>query len=241
MASSSDRRREGALSRSVQALSRHYGDVRSLAPRDPFQAVIWEYVAYLTDDAERAAAFQVLKKKVGARPAALSEASPALLEAICRGGSAIAPKLRAERIRSTAARVREKFGGSLKKVMALSYKDARRILMSFPAIGPPGADKVLLLAGAHRVLALDSNALRVLLRLGYGTEQKSYAATYQSAQAAATPELKRSFAAFEKASVLLRRHGQELCRRTAPFCFRCPLQAVCPSASSGNLDLKEKR
>ena len=34
--------------------------------------------------------------------------------------------------------------------------------------GEPGAEKVLLFSGSAPVLALDSNALRVLLRLGFG-------------------------------------------------------------------------
>ena len=47
---------------------------------------------------------------------------------------------------------------------------ARRALKRFPGIADPGADKLLLFAGVTPYLALDSNGLRVLLRLGYGEE-----------------------------------------------------------------------
>lgn len=228
---SSPRLRPGAkLSARVSLLGRHYGGVRSRAPADPFELLIWEYVAYLTDDADRAAAFIMLKKSVGTAPAVLAGASPAVLESVCRAGGAIAFKLRARRIHDVAVRVRDRFGGSLASVLRLPYPEARRILKTFPAIGPPGADRILLLTGARKILALDSNALRVLLRLGYGQEQKSYDASYASAQNAAMGELPRTFTALRKASLLLRRHGQELCRRTDPRCPVCPLRGVCNSA-----------
>lgn len=211
----------------MRLLARHYGATPSLAPVDPFQLLIWEYVAYLTDDADRAAAFATLKKRVGLDPASLAAAPPVVIEAVCREGGAIAFKLRAERIHLVAGRVRDKFEGTLATILRLPYLEARRILRTFPAIGPPGADKILLLTGAQAVLALDSNALRVLLRLGHGEEHKSYSASYTSAQKAAMAELPRSVPALRKVSLLLRRHGQELCRRVDPRCPMCPLRDVC--------------
>ena len=53
-----------------------------------------------------------------------------------------------------------------------------------PCSGDPGAEKILLFSRTHSILALDSNGLRVLRRLGYGEERKSYASTYRSAQEA---------------------------------------------------------
>ena len=44
------------------------------------------------------------------------------------------------------------------------------MLKKFPAIGDPGVDKILLLTRTEPVMALDSNGLRVLVRLGFGAE-----------------------------------------------------------------------
>ena len=77
---------------------------------------------------------------------------------------------------------------------------------------------------------MDSNVLRVLLRLGYGAEQKSYAASYRSVREALAPELPREARARIEAYQLLRRHGQELCKRTAPRCEACPLRPGCGHA-----------
>ena len=80
------------------------------------------------------------------------------------------------------------------------------------------------------MLALESNGLRVLLRLGYGTEGKHYAQSYKSAQRAAQEEIEPTCEARTRAYDLLRRHGQSLCKAKAPECDACPLEPVCPSA-----------
>jgi endonuclease III len=217
-----------SLSRLIGALGRHYGPPRSIAPKDPFQLLLWEYVAYLADDAARASAFAELKATVGLRPAEVAAAPLAVLSAIARLGGPIAVAQRASRMRDVAITVRDKWRGSLRGVLRLPYPEARRALKAFPSIGPPGADKILLLTGARAILALDSNALRVLLRLGYGREHKNYATSYASAQKAAMAALPKTVPALKTAFLLLRHHGQELCRRNHPSCTICPLRSSCP-------------
>jgi len=220
-----------ALAKLIRALGRHYGPSAPLAPKDPFQLLLWEYVAYLADDPTRAAAFAELKTTVGLRPSQVADAPLPVLAAIARRGGSIAVAQRATRLRETAITVRDKWRGSLRSVLRLHYAEARRALKAFPSIGPPGADKILLLTGARPILALDSNALRVLLRLGYGREHKSYATSYASAQSAAMEALPSTVPSLRSAFLLLRRHGQELCRRMAPRCTLCPIRGSCPLGS----------
>jgi endonuclease III len=221
------------LSKLIRALDGHYGPIRSLAPRDPFQLLLWEYVAYLADDPLRAAAFAELKKAVGLRPDEVAGAPLPVLGSIARSGGSIAPALRAKRMHDVAVTVRDKWRGSLRGVLRLPYAEARRALKAFPSIGPPGADKILLLTGAQPILALDSNALRVLLRLGYGREDKNYAKSYASAQTAAMAELPKTIPSLQSAFLLLQHHGRELCRRTHPSCTVCPLRSWCPFGGTG--------
>lgn len=216
------------LAELIRVLRRHYGPQRSLAPKDPFQLLLWEYVAYLADDPTRASAFAELKKVVGLRPSEVAGAPLAVLGAIARRGGSIGVAQRATRMREAAITVRDKWRGSLRGALRLPYAEARRVLKAFPSIGPPGADKILLLTGARPVLALDSNALRLLLRLGYGRDHKNYATAYASAQSAAMDALPCTVPSLRAASLLLQRHGRELCRRTAPRCTSCPLRVSCP-------------
>ncbi len=215
------------LPKLVQVLGRHYGSPKSLAPKDPFQLLLWEYVAYLKDEPTRVSAFAELKRAVGVRPSEVAAAPLPVLGAVARSGGAIAVAIRASRMREVAITVRDEWGGKLSDVLERPYDEARRELKKFPSIGPPGADKILLLTGAQPVLALDSNALRVLTRLGYGKEHKSYQATYTSAQSAAMAELPKTTSALTNAFLLLQRHGQELCRRNAPKCTICPVRPSC--------------
>ena len=217
-----------ALAKLIRALGRHYGPPASLAPKDPFQLLLWEYVAYLADDPTRTAAFAELKTTVGLSPSQVADAPLAVLGAIARRGGSIGVAQRASRMREVAIGVRDTWRGSLRGVLSLPYVEARRALKMFPSIGPPGADKILLLTGARPILALDSNALRALLRLGYGREHKSYATSYASAQSAAMDALPCTIPSLRSAFLLLRRHGQELCRRTAPRCTLCPIRGSCP-------------
>jgi endonuclease III len=94
-------------------------------------------------------------------------------------------------------------------------------------IGRPGAERILSELGHHAVLGFDSNALRCLLRMGYGRERKSYAASYVSAQEAATVELPLPAAGLTEASRLLRHHGLQTCRRIIPRCDGCAVRHLC--------------
>lgn len=85
-----------------------------------------------------------------------------------------------------------------------------------------------MLTRSYPVLALESNGLRVLLRLGYAEEKKSYSASYRGVQQALAGLLPPDYDSLIAAHQLLRQHGQELCKRTRPLCEAgCPLTAEC--------------
>jgi endonuclease III len=191
--------------------------------------LLWEQVAYLADDVERLAAYQLLEKRVGTTPEEILSAPPSVLRAVTRRGGAIAVNQRADRLYAIADRVATVWSGDLNRVLELPYAAARRELTKYPSIGEAGADRILLLCGAQPVLGLDSNALRVLVRLGYGSESPQWAKTYRSAKSAAEPEVALRVPARQRAYLLLRQHGQTLCRRTAPSCHECPLRPDCPT------------
>ena len=78
----------------------------------------------------------------------------------------------------------DEFAGDLNEILKLPLPKAKQALRKFPGIGEPGAEKILLFTRAYPVLGLDSNGLRVLLRLGFGEEKKNYSATYRTVQEA---------------------------------------------------------
>lgn len=215
---------ESALGQLLAALERHYGPAARPDAEGPFAMVLWEIVAYMADDEKRAKAFAALRERVGLRPAEILQASMETLREITRMGGAIAANERADRLR-LAAKL-----GDLEAVRGMPFPKAKKLLMQYPMIGEPGAEKILLFCGVLPVLALESNGLRVLVRNGIGEERKSYAATYRSVREAVMDELPKDCDLLVAAHLLLRRHGQELCLRNDPACRACPLRDRCPSA-----------
>ena len=134
-------------------------------------------------------------------------------------GRKIAPKRR----RSRAIHFGDDLSPVLDKPLAAAKKDLRK----FPAIGEPAAEKILLFNRRHPILALESNGLRVLVRLGYAPEHRNYSTMYKGVQRALAPQLPASCEALIRAHQLLRQHGQELCKRNSPLCGSCPLRADC--------------
>jgi endonuclease III len=220
------------LSQIVDRLQSHYGQPNPYKPVGAWEMVLWENIVYLADDDRRLQAFQTLKKRIGTEPERILAASDEALLEVTRHG--IMAERFVDRLRQCAEIVLETFDGDLRPVLKLPLPKAKKALQVFPGIGEPGAEKILLFTGTYPVLALDSNGLRVLLRLGFGEEKKSYSTTYRLLQKAVEEGLDRTCPALIKAHLLLRRHAQELCRRSEPVCGECPLAADCAYFQAGS-------
>jgi endonuclease III len=194
---------------------------------DPFHLILWEQVAYLVPDPQRYQAYVALRTQVGLTPKAILAASLSTLTAICRLGGSIAAPVRATRLRRSATMAAALGPGGFCSALAQPLAEARRVLAAFPMIGEPGADKILVFAGAARLVPLDSNALRVVQRLGLATEARGYQTSYRRAREALGGDLPRTRGELIEAYQLLRRHGREVCRRRAPHCGICPLRPNC--------------
>jgi len=211
----------------VKALRSHYGAPERLPTADPFELVLWENVAYLAPPAKRREAFELLRSRIGTSPKAILRATrPALEQVTARG---ILKSTFADKLRACAQIAISDFDGDLAAVVKRPLAEAKRALRRFPGIGEPGAEKILLFSGGHALLAPESNALRVLVRLGYVQEGSSYAKTYAAAREAAGG-LSRDVRVVQEAHLLLQQHGQTLCRRSAPLCAGCPLRTECAYA-----------
>lgn len=150
--------------------------------------MLFETVAYLVDDKGRAEAFKLLREHVGTRPREILAAAPEkFLRATSLGGRH--PEQRANRLREIALIAIGEFGGDLSQALKLPLSKAKQALRKFPSIGEPSAEKILLLTRSYPLQGLDSNGLRVLLRLGFGEEKKNYAATYCSVQEAVSAQI----------------------------------------------------
>ena len=181
------------LRAAITRLTRFYGRPPRPPAADPLALVIWENCAYLVDDERRATVFARLKRVVGLEPAAiLATPLPALAEVIEDGG--MLTVRRAEQLHAAAEIALEVGAAELRRLVRRDPIAARKVLRRFPGIGEPGADKLLLFCKSQRTLGPDSNALRVLVRLGYGAESDNYQRMYRSAATAVAPQLPADFA-----------------------------------------------
>ena len=216
-----------SLNKIVSRLLKHYGKRKAPITTDPFELVLLENVVYLVSDERREEAFTALREHCGTTPHEILAASnEKILKATKLGG--MHPEQRVHRLKEIALIAMNEFEGDVRQALKLlPLPQAKQALRKFPSIGEPSAEKILLFAGVYPVLGLESNGLRVLLRLGFGEEKKNYSATYRSVQEAIGPQLKEDFAWLIDVHLLLRQHGKELCKTNNPKCDECPIRSDC--------------
>ncbi len=207
-------------------LESFYGRQQPSWPTDPYLFLVWWHCGYPASDATCAKGWESLSHKIGVEPEQILSASPAKLAGALQG-SGMHPDLRAMRLKEIAARVQDEFGGDLRAALVGPAARVRKTLKSFPGIGDPGADRILLFAGLVPVAAVPSNSPYVIERMLRGRESENYVVGYREAQKAIEAEVPQKFDARVRAYLLLKRHGQEICKRTNPKCAQCPVSSSC--------------
>ena len=224
------------LRKVVEVLRQHYGPPQQLPTADPFELILLENVAYLAPPLRRREAFELLRSTIGTTPYEILTADSQALEDITSWG--ILKSTFATKLRECAANLIKNYGGDLGSVLTGPLDQAKRALQTFPGIGEPGAEKILLFAGIQPILAPDSNGLRVLVRLDLVKQERSYARTY-AASSPVVNSLSPEPSVMQEAHLLLKQHGQTLCKRGNPRCGICPLVLVCAYARDAQLLLDE--
>jgi len=199
--------------------------------------IIFLNCGYPASDASCSKGYAALKEEIGVSPAEiLGSTSPTLAKLMRLGG--IQPEVRAARLQETARKVKKEFGGdlraALKKRLQLEKEQAgkgvraaKRVLQEFPVIGEPSAEKILLFSKLAPVAAVPSALVEVPARLWLGDAGKNYSADYRAAREILNEGLAATFEARQRAYLLLKKHGQQTCKRSKPKCEICPLTGHC--------------
>jgi endonuclease III len=212
----------------LDKLEIQYGNQFAFAPTDPYEFLIWWHSGYPPSEDRCSKGWESLAS-VGIKPRELLAAKKSTLALVLKAGGMV-PELRATRLREIAKRTEDEFSGDLRSALArLDPAKARKTLKSFPGVGDPGADRILLFARLVPTAAVPSGSPHVLVRLQSGPESEKYASNYTSAQHV-LEALPATFEARIRAYLLLNRHAQQLCKRSHPHCGRCPLSGHCAFA-----------
>jgi endonuclease III len=221
-----------SVARILDLLEKHYGPQEPGWPTDPYLFLIWWYCGYPASDAACNRGWEPLNREIGTSTREILAASPKdLAKAIKPGG--MVPELRAMRLKEIAARVKDEFGDDLRSALVGPMAQVRKILKTFPSIADPGADRILLFAEIAPLPAVASNCPHVLVRIQRGRERENYGVTYKEAQRAIAAEVPEKFDARMRAYLLLKRHGQEICKRK-PKCSECPINSHCAMFAGAN-------
>ena len=220
----------------LDLLENLYGPQRLAGPTDPYEMIVYVNSGYPAADLPCSRGFEALKREVGLKPENILEAPKTKLTKLMRLGG-IVPELRAEKLKETARMAKNEFGKDLlatlkrwmleeKKQPGKGIRGAKSVLQKFPVIGEPGAEKILLFSKLAPVAAVPSACVSVAIRLWGGTG-KNYAADYRVAREILSAGLDETFEARQRAYLLLKKHGQEICKRSTPKCEICPLTRQC--------------
>jgi endonuclease III len=212
--------------RVLDALEALYGKQLPFAPTDPFEFLVWWHCGYPASEDRCSKGWKSLTGHIGATPQQLVSVPTARLAQALKAGGMV-PELRATRLQEIAQRTLGEFAGDLNLALAeLPTAQARKLLKTFPGIGNPGADRILLFARLFPAAAVPSSCPHVLVRVESGPEDDNYAAAYAQAQRM-LETLPATFEARIRAYLLINRHAQHLCKRSKPVCVRCPLASQC--------------
>lgn len=214
----------------LDRLESFHGAQQPCWPVDPYEFLIWWHCGYPASDAACTRGWEALRRNFGVDPAKILAAPLSKLTEALKG-SGMFPEVRAAYLKEIAQRVQSEFGGDLHAALVAMGNKARKALKSFHSIADPGADRILLFARIAPMAAVPSNCTQVLVRIRNGSDSGTYAASYRDAQRAIEAEAPRQFHARTRAYLLLKEHGQTLCKRTNPKCGECPVRDACAYAS----------
>ena len=212
---------------SLDRLEAAYGAQQPNWPTDPYLFLVWWHCGYPASDAACAKGWESLTREIGVEPENLLKANPAKMAAALKPGGMV-PELRAMRLKEIAERIRKRirrrFTGGLR---GMSIAKVRAALKKFSNIADPGADRILLFGGISPVAAVPSNCPYVLVRIRLGLERENYGVTYKEAQGLIEAEVPAKLDARARAYLLLKVHGQRVCKAKNPKCGECAVAGEC--------------
>ncbi len=220
------RKETHAVAEVLNQLEVHYGPQQVSWPTDPYEFLIWWHCGYPPSDAACARGWSALNASIGHELRQILAAPTDVLAAALKPGGMV-PELRAMRLKEIAARVQHEFDGDLRSALVGPLERVRKTLKKFPNIADPGVDRILLFSGVAPIAAVPSNCPHVLVRIIHGQERENYGVTYREAQEVIENETAPKADVRVRTYLLVKHHGQTLCKRTKPKCDQCPISASC--------------
>jgi endonuclease III len=176
---------------------------------------VWEVLSFQTPPLKRDAAFGALKRNRSLTPDSMAKVAPKKLEeSIKLTGSYFDQRARALKTGISVFQRNPEITAGISGSLA----NAQAAVSTLPQMGEGGADRILLFAGGHPVLPMDTGVWRLVRRLGYDEVPDR--------------ELSATLDAYHRASMYLSHHSAVTCADKDPHCGVCPLLSDCPYGQS---------
>jgi endonuclease III related protein len=219
------RRRMTTLLRYYRALLDRYGPQGWWPARTPFEVIVG---AILTQgvswkNVERAIA--ALDRRRLLEPARMRRAPQRLLARLARPAGYFNQKSR--KLKAFLDFLRTEHAGDLDRLLSQPAEVLRAQLLEVSGIGPETADSIVLYAAGRPVFVVDAYTRRILERHGLLRGKEPYEEVRRRIEAG----LPRDPSIYNEYHALLVRVAKDRCRKAAPRCGGCPLEAFLPRSS----------
>jgi endonuclease III len=207
--------------RAVQnALEEAFGQPRWRTPLPPVDELVSTILSQNTNDNNRDAAFETLKKTFSSWQAVIDAPTEAVVEAVRVAGLA---NQKAPRIQSALKQIKEHTGGDIQLdfLREMERDEARDWLTALKGVGPKTAAIVLLFSMDIPAFPVDTHIYRVTGRIGLRPEDLSVQKTHAYLEARIPED------AFYDLHLNLIRLGREVCGARKWHCSRCPVETLC--------------
>jgi endonuclease-3 related protein len=132
--------------------------------------------------------------------------------------------VKARKLQEFARVLCEEYGGSVDALLEGDADDVRERLLAIWGIGPETADAMTLYAARLPTFVVDAYSYRLFERLDLAPGERKYEVYRRFLLDRVGPDVWK----LNEWHALIVRHGQGVCRRTAPRCDECSLLELCP-------------
>lgn len=187
---------------------------------DPLDGLVLTVLSQNTNDYNRDAAFEALKKKYPLWETVASLEDRELADVIRVAGIA---NVKSRRIVDLLGMVMNKFGEySLKKMFSWAPKEVESFLNGIPGVGPKTTACVMVFDLGIPAFPVDTHVARFCRRMGWVEASMSPVKIQEYMETIVSPERKKG------AHLNIICHCKTICRARSPVCGRCPISDGCP-------------